>query len=137
MVSKVDFVKKYTFKQRPAKLKFGLNQTIKQRDFSIDDYQFEISGNIVADGNADNLLLTENIWTYNPIKGLIWFGVIYMSLQIHLMLQNISAAYISNEFGFTKVKAVIGLRTELFTTIYTGQNQAATEIFVDRKSLIN
>jgi TonB-dependent receptor len=136
MVAKVDLVKKYTFKQRPAKLKFGLNQTIKQRDFSIDDYQFEISGgNIVADGNADNLLLTENIWTPQSDQGshLVW-GDLYEPANTFDATQNISSAYISNEFGVTeKLKAVVGLRTELFTAIYTGQNQAATEIFVDQK----
>ena len=49
-------------------------------------------------------------------------------------MQNVSAAYVSNEFGVTeKLKAVIGLRTELFTSIYTGQNQAGTEVFKDEK----
>ena len=51
---------------RPAKAKFGFNQTVKQRDFSIDDFQFEISGqNIVADGNADNCFFLK---TYGHLK---------------------------------------------------------------------
>ena len=136
LVAKVDAVRKYNFMDRPAKAKFGFNQTIKQRDFSIDDFQFEISGqNIVADGNADNLLLTENIWTPQTDQGshLVW-GDLYEPANTFDATQNISAGYISNEFSVSeKLKAVVGLRAELFSAIYTGQNQAATEIFVDEK----
>ena len=136
LVAKVDAVRKYDFMDRPAKAKFGFNQTVKQRDFSIDDFQFEISGqNIVADGNADNLLLSENIWTPQTDQGshLVW-GDLYEPANTFDATQNISAGYISNEFSVSeKLKAVVGLRAELFSAIYTGQNQAATEIFVDEK----
>lgn len=136
LVAKVDAVRKYNFMDRPAKAKFGFNQTVKQRDFSIDDFQFEISGqNIVADGNADNLLLSENIWTPQTDQGshLVW-GDLYEPANTFDATQNISAGYLSNEFSISeKLKAVVGLRAELFSAIYTGQNQAATEIFVDEK----
>ena len=136
LVAKVDAVRKYDFMDRPAKAKFGFNQTVKQRDFSIDDFQFEISGqNIVADGNADNLLLSENIWTPQTDQGshLVW-GDLYEPANTFDATQNISAGYLSNEFSVSeKLKAVVGLRAELFSAIYTGQNQAATEIFVDEK----
>ena len=136
LVAKVDAVRKYNFMDRPAKAKFGFNQTVKQRDFSIDDFQFEISGqNIVADGNADNLLLSENIWTPQTDQGshLVW-GDLYEPANTFDATQNISAGYLSNEFSVSeKLKAVVGLRVELFSAIYTGQNQAATEIFVDEK----
>ena len=136
LVAKVDAVRKYNLMDRPAKAKFGFNQTVKQRDFSIDDFQFEISGqNIVADGNADNLLLSENIWTPQTDQGshLVW-GDLYEPANTFDATQNISAGYLSNEFSVSeKLKAVVGLRAELFSAIYTGQNQAATEIFVDEK----
>ena len=136
LAAKVDAVRKYNFMDRPAKAKFGFNQTVKQRDFSIDDFQFEISGqNIVADGNADNLLLSENIWTPQTDQGshLVW-GDLYEPANTFDATQNISAGYLSNEFSVSeKLKAVVGLRAELFSAIYTGQNQAATEIFVDEK----
>lgn len=136
LVAKVDAVRKYNFMDRPAKAKFGFNQTVKQRDFSIDDFQFEISGqNIVADGNADNLLLSENIWTPQTDQGshLVW-GDLYEPANTFDATQNISAGYLSNEFSVSeKLKAVVGLRAELFSAIYTGQNQAATEIFVNEK----
>ena len=136
LVAKVDAVRKYNFMDRPAKAKFGFNQTVKQRDFSIDDFQFEISGqNIVADGNADNLLLSENIWTPQTDQGshLVW-GDLYEPANTFDATQNISAGYLSNEFSVSeKLKAVVGLRAELFSAIYTGQNQPATEIFVDEK----
>lgn len=57
VVGKLDVVRKYSFKERPAKLKFGVSQTIKQRDFFIDDYTFTKSGTLqVQNGNSDNLL---------------------------------------------------------------------------------
>ena len=75
--------------------------------------------------------------TYGPQTDqgshLVW-GDLYEPANTFDATQNISAGYISNEFSVSeKLKAVVGLRAELFSAIYTGQNQAATEIFVDEK----
>lgn len=136
LVGKIDIDKKYDFLERPAKLKFGLSQTIKQRDFFIDDYTFTKNGTLqVPEGNADNLLSSGNIWTPETDQGThLVFGDLFEKSNAFNATQNISAAYMSNEFGLTKhLKAVIGLRTELFSSIYTGQNQAGTEVFNNRK----
>jgi len=62
------------------------------------------------------------------------FGDLFEKSNAFNAIQNISAAYVSNEFEVTeKLKAVVGLRTELFTAIYTGQNQAGSEVFKDDK----
>lgn len=134
VVGKLDVTRKYSFKERPAKLKFGVSQTIKQRDFFIDDYTFTKSGTLqVQNGNSDNLLSEGNIWTPETDQGThLVFGDLFEKSNAFDATQNVSAAYVSNEFGVTeKLKAVVGLRTELFTSIYTGQNQAGTEIFKD------
>ena len=134
VVGKLDVTRKYSFKERPAKLKFGVSQTIKQRDFFIDDYTFTKSGTLqVQNGNSDNLLSEGNIWTPETDQGThLVFGDLFEKSNAFDAIQNVSAAYVSNEFGVTeKLKAVVGLRTELFTSIYTGQNQAGTEIFKD------
>ena len=136
MVGKLDVTRKYIFKERPAKLKFGVSQTIKQRDFFIDDYTFTKSGTLqVQNGNSDNLLSQGNIWTPETDQGThLVYGDLFEKSNAFNAMQNVSAAYVSNEFGVTeKLKAVIGLRTELFTSIYTGQNQAGTEVFKDEK----
>ena len=136
LVGKLDVVRKYSIKERPSKLKFGLSQTFKQRDFSIDDYTFTRQGGLqVEDGNADNLLSDGNIWTPQNDEGThLVFGDLFEKSNAFNAIQNISAAYVSNEFEVTeKLKAVVGLRTELFTAIYTGQNQAGSEVFKDDK----
>ena len=136
LVGKVDVVRKFEFLERPAKLKFGLSQTFKQRDFSIDDYTFTKSGTLqVPDGNANNLLSEDNIWTPQTDQGThLVFGDLFEKSNAFDATQNISAAYISNEFSVTEqLKAVIGLRTELFSSMYTGQNQAGTEVFKNEK----
>lgn len=136
VVGKLDVVRKYSIKERPSKLKFGLSQTFKQRDFSIDDYTFTRQGGLqVENGNADNLLANGNIWTPQSDQGThLVFGDLFEKSNAFDAIQNISAAYVSNEFEVTeKLKAVVGLRTELFTSIYTGQNQAGTEVFKDEK----
>ena len=136
VVGKLDVTRKYSFKERPAKLKFGVSQTVKQRDFFIDDYTFTKSGTLqVQNGNSDNLLSVGNIWTPETDQGThLVFGDLFEKSNAFDAMQNVSAAYVSNEFGVTeKLKAVIGLRTELFTSIYTGQNQAGTEVFKDEK----
>ena len=136
VVGKLDVVRKYSIKERPSKLKFGLSQTFKQRDFSIDDYTFTRQGGLqVENGNADNLLANGNIWTPQSDQGThLVFGDLFEKSNAFDAVQNISAAYVSNEFEVTeKLKAVVGLRTELFTSIYTGQNQAGTEVFKDEK----
>ena len=136
VVGKLDVTRKYSFKERPAKLKFGVSQTIKQRDFFIDDYTFTKSGTLqVQNGNSDNLLSQGNIWTPETDQGThLVYGDLFEKSNDFKAKQNVSAANVSNEFGVTeKLKAVIGLRTELFTSIYTGQNQAGTEVFKDEK----
>ena len=136
VVGKLDVTRKYSFKERPAKLKFGVSQTIKQRDFFIDDYTFTKSGTLqVQNGNSDNLLSQGNIWTPETDQGThLVYGDLFEKSNAFDAMQNVSAAYVSNEFGVTeKLKAVIGLRTELFTSMYTGQNQAGTEVFKDEK----
>jgi len=136
LVGKIDVKRKYTFVERPAKLKFGLSQTTKQRDFFIDDYTFTKNGSLeVAGGNADNLLSQENIWTPETDTGThLVFGDLFEKSNAFEATQHISAAYVSNEFGVTEqLKAVVGLRTELFSSIYSGQNQAGTEVFSNEK----
>ena len=136
VVGKLDVVRKYSFKERTAKLKFGVSQTIKQRDFFIDDYTFTKSGTLqVQNGNSDNLLSEGNIWIPETDQGThLVFGDLFEKSNAFDAIQNVIAAYVSTEFGVTeKLNAVVGLRTELFSSIYSGQNQAGTEVFKDEK----
>ncbi|WP_298756355.1 TonB-dependent receptor [uncultured Psychroserpens sp.] len=123
---KVDLDKTVDIFGRPGKLKFGGAYTYKFRDFSIDDYTFNIQGDdsFVADGNADNLLASENVWNPTTDSGtFLVFGDQFNPIDAYEGEQNIGATYISAEFNVTeKLKTVVGIRTELFKSFYTGQN---------------
>ena len=67
--SKLSFLKKYTLFDEPAKLKFGGAFTYKTRDFEIDNFSFTSTTQNVENGIADNLLLTENLWTTSNQSG--------------------------------------------------------------------
>lgn len=125
-VAKLDFDKKYTLFGRQAKVKFGTNLVYKFRDFSIDDYTFEITGDasFIADGNVDNLLLDENLWTRESGSGThLRFGDQFNPNDAYEGENYIFASYLSNEFNLSEnLKAVIGLRLEKFQSFYTGQD---------------
>ena len=89
----------------------------------------------VENGNADTLLSNENLWTPESGSGThLVTGDRFEQANAYQGEQRISAVYASNEFGVTeKLKAVLGIRAELFQTYYTGQNQAATEVYNSAK----
>ncbi len=121
---KIDFSKKYTIDDNPAKVKFGGGYTYKFRDFSVDDFTFETSTLIVPEGDPNNLLLTENLWTRENQSGTyLRFNNNFNPNDAYEGEQRIYSTYISNEFNVTKkFKAILGLRTELFNSFYTGQD---------------
>lgn len=127
---KVDFDKTLDVFNRPAKLKFGGAYTYKFRDFSIDDYTFNINGDdsFIADGNPDSLLASENLWTPDSGSGThLIFGDQFNANDAYEGEQHIAATYFSAELGLSdKLKTVLGLRTEMFNSYYTGQNNETT-----------
>ena len=131
IANQINVLKKYTIKDKPAKLKFGGSMTYKFRDFELDYYIFTSTNPVVPNGDANNLLSTENIWTPESQMGThLVFGNLYQSANSYEGEQRIYAGYFSNEFElFKNLKSVLGLRTELFQSYYTGQNQSGTEIF--------
>lgn len=136
--SKFDFSKKYQLGGRPAKVKFGGGYTYKFRDFSIDDYTFNNNGAEVEDGDPNNLLAPENIWSRdNSVNGTFLIsGDIFNAADAYEGEQNIAATYISNEFNVSeKLKAILGLRAEIFTSYYTGTNNTTGTDFLRLKVL--
>jgi TonB-dependent receptor len=136
--AKFDFDKTIALFGRPAKLKFGGAYTYKFRDFSIDDYTFNIQGDAsyIANGDADNLLSSENVWT--PGGG----GTHLISIDTFNPIdafegeQNIGATYVSAEFNVTeKLKTVVGVRTEFFKSYYTGTPDNST--FLEREKILD
>ncbi len=135
---KVDFDKKIELFGRPAKIKFGGAYTYKFRDFSIDDYTFNIQGDdsFIADGDADNLLNSNNIWNPTSDNGtFLVFGDQFNPNDAYEGEQSIGATYFSAEFNISEsLKTVIGLRTEAFKSFYTGQDNATV---FDRQEILD
>ncbi|MDG5490811.1 TonB-dependent receptor [Psychroserpens sp. SPM9] len=136
--AKTDFDKTIDIFGKPGKIKFGGAYTYKFRDFSIDDYTFNIQGDdsFIADGNANNLLATENLWTPDSDSGTyLVFGDQFNPNDAYEGEQIIGATYLSAEFNVSdKLKTVLGIRTELFKSYYTGQNSSTV---FDRESILD
>lgn len=123
---KLDFDKTVAIFGRPGKVKFGGAYTYKFRDFSIDDYTFNIQGDdsFIANGDADELLASENVWNPDTDSGTyLVFGDQFNPIDAYEGEQNIGATYVSAEFNVSEnIKTVLGVRTEYFKSFYTGQN---------------
>lgn len=139
---KVDLDKTVNLFGKPAKLKFGGAYTYKFRDFSIDDYTFNISGDdsFIADGNVDSLLASENLWNPTTDSGThLVFGDQFNPNDAYEGEQRIGATYFSAEFYLSeKLKTVLGVRTEFFNSYYTGQNNSSVfdrELILDEIDL--
>lgn len=137
---KLDFDKTIDLFDRPAKIKFGGAYTYKFRDFSIDDYTFNIRGpqTFIADGNVDNLLNSNNVWNPTADGGTYLIGTdTFNPIDAYEGEQHIGATYVSLEFNVNeKIKSVIGLRTESFNSFYTGTRDNAS-IFFDNDKIID
>lgn len=135
---KADFDKGVDIFGRSAKIKFGGAFTYKFRDFSIDDFTFNIRGDqsFIADGNANNLLASSNLWTPETDAGtFVVFTDNFNPNDAYEGEQHIAATYFSTEFNISeKLKTVVGLRTEMFSSFYTGQD--AENVF-DRELILD
>ena len=115
--------------KRVAKLKFGLLETYKARDYSILDYRIRIQseGKFSWTGDPNELLADENIWTPAPLgvedSGSYINGQRQLS-NTYSATQNIAAAYIMHEYPFSeRLNMIYGARLEQTRNHYTGQNQ--------------
>lgn len=136
-VGKVDFSKKYTLFEQNALLKFGGLQSYKKRDFNIYNYNIAPRGVNTTDlnGDPDAILADENIWTPETNTGYYIRGFFEPANSFESS-QNTSALYISNEFRFAdKFRAILGIRAEYFTTLFTGQNNTGTEVYDNEKTI--
>nr|WP_321221538.1 TonB-dependent receptor [uncultured Psychroserpens sp.] len=135
---KVDLDKTINLFNRPAKIKFGGAYTYKFRDFSIDDYTFNIRGNqsFIANGDVNNLLASENVWNPTSDAGTYLINIdTFNANDAYEGEQHIGANYVSLEFNVSeKMKTVVGLRTEFFKSYYTGQD--GQEVF-DRELVLD
>ncbi|WP_019037665.1 TonB-dependent receptor [Psychroflexus tropicus] len=128
LAGKIDFTKKHEVLGKSANLKFGSAYTYKARDFRINNYNMLIKGSsaISIDGDADNLLLDENIWRSSTNSGTYIQGNFEPANNFESN-STVAAVYASEEFKISeKLKSVIGLRFENYQLNYTGVNNQGT-----------
>jgi len=143
IVSKADIEKKVKIFDKESKLKFGLLNSYKKREYDIYSFKINVPTNlgVIDNGNPDNLLKTENIWTpSNKIgnhialfsNGGVERGKNYDADQFNF------SGYSSVELKLNdKIKSVIGLRVENFIQRYTGENSGGTFKYNSKKVIDN
>jgi TonB-dependent receptor len=137
LVGKLDFTKKYDFLDNKASLKFGALGSYKQRNYDIFSYEvaFRNVNTSSFNGDPDAILAPENIWTPQTNSGSFIRGNFEPANSFESN-QNTAAVYVSNEFKLAdKIRAIIGLRAEYFTTFFTGQNNAGTQVFDNEQTI--
>lgn len=137
LVGKVDFTKKYDFLNNKASLKFGALGSYKKRNYDIFSYEvaFRNVNTTSFNGDPDAILAPENIWTPQTNSGAFIRGNFEPANSFESN-QNTAALYVSNEFKLAdKIRAIIGLRAEYFTTFFTGQNNAGTQVFDNEQTI--
>lgn len=131
-----DLTKDYLLGGNSAKLKFGAAYVYKNRDFLIEDFQFN-PGNTVFNGDPNQVLLEENLFSESNRNG-IRFDPTFIPINPNQYNSNLNnlAGYVSTEFNpLTNLRAIVGLRVEQYTQFYTGTNQTNTIIFDNEKVL--
>ena len=126
--AKTDATREYQIFGNPAKLKFGLGYTDKQRDYEIFNYRLLVKGQnkLGFTGDANELLSEENIWDVQTDIGSSMSGN-YEVANTYSANQRNAAIYVSNEFNVVpELKAVLGVRAEKYEQYYTGMDQLAS-----------
>ncbi len=122
LAGKIDVTYKFDqWSGESSKLKFGLSNTYKYRDYTILLYQFNrTSGfnNFTEDPNT--ILVEENLWTATNQAGMYVSGNRDLNNEYEANT-NIGAVYAMNELPINeKLKAIYGVRLESAKTNYKG-----------------
>lgn len=124
-IAKLDITKKYTFKSRDAKLKFGFNHTYKQRDYEILSFNAQFNARQSWPGPDPSIVLNpEYIYPNQPNSIYYVSGNNDPNPNAYESNVNNTGLYISNEFYLLpKLKTILGVRAENFVQRHTGRDQ--------------
>ncbi|NQD71550.1 TonB-dependent receptor [Sphingobacterium shayense] len=124
LVNKIDFTKKAQWFGRETSLKFGGLYSYKQRDYGINNYTINYRANDLSkpNGDPDAILNSENIYSAETNSGFYMQGQ-FEAANTFDAAQHTGAVYASAEFKpFERLRTIIGLRGEQYTSFFTGQN---------------
>ena len=124
--AKLDF--NYSFVQwdsLKSEISFGVLNTYKQRSFDVDEYTFNVKGDVAIDGDPNWFFRDENIWTPETNRGVYAVGQ-KEKANIYEATQNTAAIYLMHELPITeRFNATYGARVEQNKNFYTGQSNNA------------
>lgn len=130
VVGKIDLTRQLSLFDRDAKLKFGSSYAFKNRDFTIQSFQFA-TGNTELDGDPNAILNEENLFSATNRNG-VRYNADFLPInpnEYQSIVTNIGG-YTSLEANpATNLKAIVGLRVEKFNQYYTGTNQTGTIVY--------
>lgn len=136
---KANIERKFLLKNgNTTKIKAGIANSYKTRDYSILRYDFPVNNPSAFNftGNPDELFMSDNIWSNKDNSGTFVEGGQELANQYESS-QNIAAAYIMNEMPLTaNLKAIYGLRAEQTQIIFSGQNNRG-DLVLDNEKILN
>lgn len=116
--------KNYRWNEADSKLKFGGSFVYKERSYEIQNFQIFTNG-LVLTGDPDQIFHPENLWSPENKNG-VTYDPQFLPYNPNKYNSNSTngAMYVSNETTvFTRLKAIIGLRSEYYVQKYSGLNQ--------------
>ncbi len=122
IASTASALKEHTLFGRDAKLKFGIGSTFKSRDFSIRTFSINIGDDSGLTGNPDELFYDENLY---PADGGNFYSADFVPRNVNFFESSIlnNSMYVSSEFSpADNLKAIVGVRAEDYSQLYSGQN---------------
>ncbi|MDZ7606829.1 MAG: TonB-dependent receptor [Cyclobacteriaceae bacterium] len=126
-IGKLDITKKYTFKAADAKVKFGLQQTYKEREYEILFFDIQFFGGQNWPVPDPALVLNEENLYPNKPNSIYYQSGKNNDPNPNEYQSNITntAYYISNEMDlFSNFKTILGLRAENYIQRHTGRDQS-------------
>lgn len=108
-------------KKRETKVKFGLANNVRNRDFNVFQYNFQNIGSFSLNGDPDQIM-NEYLFDPSTREGFVVFGKPQESNAFNATM-NVAAAYAMNEYPVTRrLKAIYGVRVEKADMFFTGEN---------------
>lgn len=140
VASKIDLTKKYTFKDMVAKLRFGVSNLYKYRDYEIMSYnlQFYHPQDWSAINYDPNQVLNhENLYPNNPNGAYFVSGNSIPNPNEYQSDILNTGAYISNELSLSdEFKTILGVRAENYIQRHTGRDNQNTRS-LDNEEVLN
>lgn len=136
--SNLDLSRKYQALGSTSKLKFGARYTFKNRDYNIRSFNLNIR-DLTLTGDPDELFEDQNLWPNAGINSGTTFDAVFLPVNPNEFNSKVShgGIYVSTEVqASARLKAIIGLRGELYQQFYTGQNQLGT-IVLNNDEVLN